>query len=188
MPDVLTNEPAQLRAGDTWRWRREDLADYPAPTWTLKYRLKNAAGGQEITAAASGAHHEVNVAAATTANYAAGRYQWVAWVEAGAEKYTVDSGEIQVLTDLRAGGATAAQDTRTHARKVLDALESLIEGKATHDVASYSIAGRALTKMSATELLQWRDHYRQEVRRENAAAVLRKGGRVTGNKLFVRQG
>jgi hypothetical protein len=88
---IPTDEPSALRAGDTWKWTRT-LADYPAGTWTLKYRFKNAAGGFEITAAASGTDHAVTVAAVTTAPYAAGDYQWVAWVEAGAEKFTVDQG------------------------------------------------------------------------------------------------
>jgi hypothetical protein len=71
-----TNEPIEARAGDTWSWRRDDLADYPAPTWVLKYRAKNAAGGFEIVAAADGAAHLVTVPAATTAVYTAGIYDW----------------------------------------------------------------------------------------------------------------
>jgi len=41
---IPSDEPARLRAGDTWKWTRT-LGDYPAGTWTLKYRFKNAAGG-----------------------------------------------------------------------------------------------------------------------------------------------
>ena len=40
------------------------------------------------------------------------------------------------------------QDVRTHAEKVFEALEALIEGRPTKDVTSYSIAGRSLTRMS----------------------------------------
>lgn len=48
---IPDREPAQLRCGDTWRWTRS-LADYPATTWTLKYRYKTASTGFEIVATA----------------------------------------------------------------------------------------------------------------------------------------
>lgn len=40
---VPTTEPESVVAGDTWTWKRL-LADYPAGTYTLKYRLINAVG------------------------------------------------------------------------------------------------------------------------------------------------
>jgi hypothetical protein len=48
---VPTTEPASVVAGDTLTWKRT-LADYPAGTWTLKYRLINSAGKFDITATA----------------------------------------------------------------------------------------------------------------------------------------
>ena len=69
--DIPTSEPAELRAGDTWKWTKT-LADYPASAWTLKYRFKNAAGGFEIIAATAGSDYAITVAASTTTAYAAG--------------------------------------------------------------------------------------------------------------------
>ena len=46
---------------------------------------------------------------------------------------------------------------------MLGKIQSILEGKADADVASYSIAGRSLTKLGIDELLQWRDYYRREV-------------------------
>jgi hypothetical protein len=183
--ETPTNEPSELRAGDTWKWRREDLELYPAPTWVLKYRAKNSAGGFEITAAASGTAHAVTVAAATTAAYAAGLYAWVAWVESGAERYTVDSGELRVLPDLRAGTATAAQDVRSHARRVLEAIEAVIEGRATRDQEEYRIADRMLKRTPIADLLALRDRYRAEVAAEDAARRL-VAGETPGYALQVR--
>lgn len=185
MADIPTNEPSQLRAGDTWKWRRENLADYPAGTWTLRYRFKNAAGGFEVTATASGLAHAVTVPAATTGGYAAGVYSWVAWVESGAERYTVDSGEAEVLPDLRAGTAAAAQDLRTHARRVVEAIEAVLEGRATKDQEEYRIGDRMLKRTPIADLLRLRDRYRNELAGEAAARRL-VAGETPGFALQVR--
>lgn len=169
--DIPTNEPVSLRAGDTWKWKRT-LADYPAGTWTLKYRFKNAAGYFEIVASADGTDHSVEVSAATTAAYAAGRYTWMAWVEGGSEKYTVDTGTLEVDPDYRA--STAAYDGRSHARKMLDAIEAWLEAR-DPAVAEYEIAGRRMKYIPVAELIKLRNRYITEVSAEDARDKLAKG-------------
>lgn len=183
---IPTTEPAELRAGDTWEWRREDLAaDYPASAWTLTYRFKNAAGGFEVIAAADGDAFAVTVAAATTAAYAAGTYAWAAQVVSGATKKTVDSGTFKVLPNLFAGQATAASDQRTHARKTLEAVEAVIEGRASLDQEEFQIGGRMLKRMPIADLLRFRAFYKGEVDREQAAEALANGMGVA-RKIQVR--
>lgn len=182
---VPTSEPLELRAGDTWKWRREDLVDFPASTWVLKYRFKNTAGGFEVTAAADGAHHAVTVTASASSVYNEGRYDYIAWVESGAEKYTVKTGELSVLPDLRANSATNPSDIRSHARKVLEAIEAVIEKRATKDQEAYTIAGRSLQRTPLPQLIMMRDRYRTEVRREIQAARIA-AGLDSGRGFFVR--
>lgn len=47
----------------------------------------------------------------------------------------------------------------THNRRVLAAINALLEGKATKDVQSYEIKGRQLEKMSLEDLLKWKAVY-----------------------------
>ena len=170
--DIPANEPSSLRAGDTWKWTRT-LADYPAGTWTLKYRFKNATSYFEIVAGTSGTDHSVSVAAATTAGYTAGSYTWMAWVEGGSsEKYTVDTGTLEIDPDYRA--STAAYDGRSHARKMLDAIEAWLEAR-DPAVAEYEIAGRRMKYIPIAELVKLRNRYGLEVRNEDAAAAIAKG-------------
>lgn len=183
MADIPTQEPASLRAGDTWRWTRS-LADYPAGTWVLKYRFKNAAGGFEIIGGTSGTDHSITVAATATAGYTAGRYNWMAWVESGSEKYTVDQGEVEVLSDFRATSAAVAVDGRSHARKMLDAIESWLESR-DQAVAEYEIAGRRMRFIPVTELLKLRSRYQLEVQGEDAANKLARGEAV-GRRIQFR--
>lgn len=165
-----TTEPTELRAGDLWEWRREDLtSDYPASSWTLTYRFKNAAGGFEVVAAADGDAFESSVAAATSAAIAAGVYAWQARASNGLLVHTVDTGETKVLPNLFATSASTASDQRTHARRTLEAIEAVIEGRATTDQQAYAIGTRSLTRIPLPELLAFRDRYRMAVAREDQA-------------------
>jgi hypothetical protein len=98
---VPTIEPTAARAGDTWAWTR-DLSDYPAGTWTLTYSLFSSAAVYSITATADGTQHSVSVPGATTKTYIAGRYDWVAHVSDGTDRYQVGSGVIQILPNIAA--------------------------------------------------------------------------------------
>lgn len=182
---IPTNEPLELRAGDTWEWRREDLTDYPAGTWTLTYRFKKASGGFEVVAAADGLSHAVTVTAATSAGYASGDYTWQAQVASGTTKYTVDSGTLKVLPSLFATAATVASDQRTHAKKVLDAIEAVIEGRASLDQQEYQIGGRMLKRTPITDLLKMRNFYKGEYQAELASEKLANGLGI-GRKVQVR--
>lgn len=181
-----SNEPHALRAGDTWQWRRDDLAtDYPAGTWTLTYRFRHpSAAGFEVIASADGTAHAVTVTAATTAGYTAGTYAWQAQVSTGAgEKHTVDEGTLTVAPSFFAGAASATYDGRTTARKILEAIELLLTGFT--DVQEYSVGDVSIKKMTRVELLKARSLLQAEVRAEEIAERLRNGERVP-NKLRVR--
>lgn len=184
MADTPTNEPLQLRAGDTWAWRREDLSDYPAPTWTLKYALKNASAHIEITATASGTAFAVSVAAATTLNYAAGKYDWVAYVESGSERHSVDQG---VLSVLPAFANTTALDGRSDARIIYEALiaayKTYVASKGL--VKKYAIGSRQMEFNSAAELIAQINNWKAEVLKEEAAERMR-NGLGTGSLIHVR--
>lgn len=172
---IPTDEPAQLRAGDTWQWRRENLSDYPATDWTLTYRFKNASGGFEIVATADGSFFAIDVPATTTEDYAAGDYSWQAQVSnvGTGEKYTVENGDLTVLANFFSGTATDAYDDRSHARKCLDAINAQLEGRATSDQREYEIqlADRSLRRVaraSITQLIQARQYYEGLVAAEEA--------------------
>jgi len=101
MASTPTTEPAVLTAGDSYTWQRS-LDDYPAGTWTLKYRLINAAGKIDITATASGADHLVTLTPTTTAAYTAGDYTWTKWVEKTGYRITLATGTITVKPNIAA--------------------------------------------------------------------------------------
>lgn len=163
MADIPTVPPTTITAGNSIAWTIT-LDDYPADdSWVLSYVLLNSTTKITITSSADGADHAVSVAAVTTASYTVGEYQFAAFVTDGTDRYTVDEGIIEILADYE---IVTTLDTRSHVKKVLDALESLMEGKAAKDVVAYSIHGRSLTSMSIEEVRSWYDDYSARYRRE----------------------
>jgi hypothetical protein len=179
--DIAKNEPKEVRVGLTWQWDREDLVDhYPAPTWTLTYYFKNAAANFTFAAAANGSFFRVSRTPAQTAALSAGSYDWIAVVSDGTAKHEVDRGRIELLPDYT---AAANLDDRSHARRVLEAIEAVIEGRASKDQQEYTINGRSLKLTPIPDLLVLKDRYAADVAKEDAAEAIANGA---GNPRVVR--
>lgn len=169
---IPTTEPTSARAGDTWRWTRA-LSSYPADAgWTLTYVLWSASEAINITASADGSDHLIDISPVVTAAYTAGRYDWAARVSDGSDIYTVGTGIIQILPALG-----AAMDTRSHARRMLDAINAMLEERATDgdvDVVRTAIGGRS-TDYDLPTLIKLRQQYAALVASEDAAAAAARG-------------
>ncbi|MBZ0106137.1 MAG: hypothetical protein K8H84_10955 [Sulfuricella denitrificans] len=187
MADIPSTEPAVFTAGDTLQFTRS-LADYPASAgWVLSYTLINATTKISFSASASGDDHLVNVAAATTAGWAAGDYSWLARVTKTSEVYTVGNGTLSILPNIAAVGVTAL-DGRSDARVILDGLmaayKTHVAGGSGH-VAEYEIAGRKMKFRSAAEILTQIEHWKTIVAAEERAERINKGQKA-GNRILVR--
>jgi hypothetical protein len=126
-----------------------------------------------LTATADGAAFAATATATATAEYRAGAYDWSARVSKAGTVTTVRTGTLEVLRNIAALGA--GEDLRSHARRMLDAIERTLEGRATRADESYTIAGRSLTRTPLKVLAEARDHYRAEVAREDRAAAVAAG-------------
>ena len=163
MTTTISGLPSIVYAGDTLCFL-DSFTDYPAATWTLTYRFVGANGSYTFDAAASGSDHEADVAAATTAAWAAGDYQATGTVTDGTDRFTVFSETIEIVADYDA--MTSSTDIRTHEEITLDAIEAVIENRATADHNSYTIAGRSISKMTIDELLRLRNYYKDLVNKQ----------------------
>lgn len=184
MATTPTTEPATVVAGDTITWTKS-FSDYPATTWTLKYRLLNSAGKIDITASASGSDYLVSVSSTTSASYTAGDYDYIAWVEKAGERHTVGQGRITVTANL----ATANTfDGRSDARKIYEALmtayQSAVASRAF--VAEYEVAGRRLKFNNKADWLTEINYWKAQVAAEDRAAALAAGLGGGAARLMVR--
>jgi hypothetical protein len=155
----------------------QTLADYPATAgWVLNYRLlprTGAGSAVSFASVASGSAHQVTVAKATTAAWAAGTYTWASWVTDGTSSFSVDHGTTELLADPRT--AAAPLDLRSAAQIALDNVRATIEGKATSDVLKYVINGRQLEHYPMSELIALETRLAGRVAAERRTAALAAG-------------
>lgn len=161
--------PTLVVAGTTVKFIRD--YDLNPASWTSTAYFTNSANSYSVTASDNGdGRFLFDASAAVTSTWVAGDYKLSIQYTDGSETYVAEV--TSVLVEPALGSAT---DVRSHAKKVLDALESTLEGKASQDQLSYSIRGRSLSRMSPGELLEWRDKYKAEYKREVDAENIANG-------------
>jgi hypothetical protein len=159
--------PNQLRAGSAYVWQERAKA---ADGSTYEYTLFNASGVYTIT----GGEKAFALNSADTASWAPGVYAWtLRAVDGDGNKAEVAKGHVEILPnpDLHPGGL----DGRSHARRVLDAIEATLEGRATDDMAEITIRGRTIKQTPLVDLMKLRDVYRRDVAAEARAERLGQG-------------
>lgn len=161
----------ELVVGDSYQYDT-NIIGYPANAgWTFKQRLTNLLStgtGYTLTSTGQGEFHRTTISTTLSSSFAPGEYSWYGWVESSAERHTVSSGFVTITGNPAT--STAGTDPRSHARKMLDAIEAVLEGRATSDMSSYMIAGRQVVLLSPDALIRWRGHYKSLVRAEERAA------------------
>lgn len=181
-------EPTTITVGDFIQWKRSDLVqDYPVATHSAEYVARITGGGaSEIKLAATEsdpAYYLFTADSVTSADFEPGYYHWQLEVTetASGNRIVVDIGTFRALPDLDVNNT----DPRTHAEIMVDKIESVLQGRADSDVSSYSIQGRSLSKMSITDLLEWRNYYVREAKKEKKDSDI-KNGRPTNTTVKVR--
>lgn len=183
MPTPQIQPPREINAGSDYTWTQHFDA-YPAGTYTLKWTAMSATDVYTISGTASGTDHVMTLDHATTIAYTPGRYHWATYVEdAAGNRYDIASGALKINPDP----AGHAVDRRTHARKMLDAIEALLEGRATAGQVDMVKAywGHRRVDPDPAQLIPLRDRYRGEVAAEERAARIAAGEKLQ-NKVKVR--
>jgi hypothetical protein len=166
--------------------------------WTLRYYLTarfTTPTQAQITfeaAANTDGTYQIQLSPFQT-NWAAGAYGWRREVQKGDEKHALTGAEEQGEVDVRANPTALTQgyDSRSHARKVLAAIEASLEGRATSadlELVSYTIGDRSQTFAPGErmeQLLELHSKYKWLVDNEDARARLA-AGLPNPRNVFVR--
>jgi len=142
---VPTIEPTEFRAGTVVEWTRA-VTDYSyADGWRLTYRLRGV-GELDISTTADddGNGFAVEITAAQTSALPAGDYWMVGTVTRGDDTREAFSGAVKILPNFAT--LTAGYDGRSHAKKMLDALQSSQLTGAGNRIVEYTIFGERTVK------------------------------------------
>lgn len=183
-------EPKEIVVGDFVQWKRSDIAvDYPTSSgFTAEYVARITGGGStEIkipqAAGSTDEYYLFTANSTTTELFLAGLYHWQLEITqtSSGNRLVVDIGDFTAIPDMDSNQA----DPRIHAEVMVDKIQTILEGKADSDVSSYSIAGRSLTKLSFSELIEARDYYRREITKHTNDELLKRG-KSNGSTIQVR--
>jgi hypothetical protein len=163
LKDIL---PPKIPAGVTFE-RCVSLCDYPAPDWTLSAYLRGPSA-IDFTSSADGSSHKFSVDASDTSEWAAGIYSYVVRAAKGGDVRQVEAGTLEITPDL----ATVSEDFdgRSQNRRTLDAINAVLEKRASRDQERYTINNRELWRTPIGDLLKLQAHYQALVRTEERAA------------------
>lgn len=162
--------------GDTVKWSRNDLTShYPADLWTLTYYFRGPTS-YDVTATADGRKFSITIPSTDTgaseeptAKFKVGRYQLLGRVSKISEPttiYSVYSGFVDACADPVAIAAPA--DMRSKNKRILDALNALMERASTRPEKSYSLSavGRSFVFHTLDEIQKQIDKYEELVEME----------------------
>ena len=178
-----TKEPTLIIAGDRVAWKRTDLgSDYAPASYALTYSARREGTSSNeiaITTSESGNDYIVEVAHTTTVNWIPGRYHWQAYITRASDsaRVTVGTG----VWEIKSNEDTSDVDPRSHARIVLENLETAIQALSSRTAKTYTINGRAMTYADLPELEDMRSRYKAEVLAED-----RKANGTGGGKLVMK--
>jgi hypothetical protein len=187
--NIPSGEPEKIFVGDLVRWRRTDLSNTYDPTlYTLKYSARKAGSDAavevEITATSDATGWYVDESAVDTDDWECGTYHWQLYVirNSDSERIAVDRGRWEFYRNF---DLSKYDDPRSHAEKMVDMLEAVLENRAGNDIIYYMIGGRAISKIPIQDLRKLLVEYRQEVSGE-IDAERRARGKSSKNKITAR--
>lgn len=125
---------------------------------------------------------DVTLPSLTTSTFQPGAYVAHVVSQLDDDRRTLSGCGVEILPDVTA--VATPIDQRSHAQRMLEAIKARLEGRITADAESYSIRGRALSRIPMAELMRLRDQYAAEVHRERVAAGLASPNRI--RPVFVR--
>ena len=158
--------PDKFTAGITYE-QILDLSDYPAPLWSVTLVARGPAV-IDIAALADGATHKLSVGADQTALWTAGLYAYVLRASMDGDVHQIESGTFNIEQNLAA--IADVFDPRSHNQRTLDAINAVIEGRASRDQESYKIGNRELKRTPLRDLIELQRVYQHKVAKDNAAA------------------
>ncbi len=184
------DRPTEIISGDFYEFDVVS-ADYPASDgWTLRVTYSSPTVLKRVTAATAdnGTDYTVTISVTDSTAMTAGVYSVVEVVEKPAsgtvtERHTINAYQVTVKANIAA--ASAATDTRSHAKKMLDLIQTAMEASAGREYVAISVDGQQTQLRPWVEMRKEEAYWQSKVDAEEAKgrAAL---GLATGRNYHIR--
>lgn len=169
--------PSSITAGDSAKWPFED-SNYPATEWRAYCVLFGSSNRYAMQADGADSGYEFNLTSTYTASWVAGRYDWSLYVVNKTDteqRYTLATGKVLIKPN-----PDGVADNRTHAERMLEAIEAVIEGKATKAQLDTLRARHNEREWESNPelLMKWRKLYQDEVTQQRNLEAMQAGGGI----------
>lgn len=179
MPSPTTGVPLQIECGGTSAFLLS-YPDYPPGTYTLTFvLLLGTAAPVSTTATTSGTSFLVTLTATATAAFAAGVYQYAAYVKAGSARYTAATGRITLLPNL------AATQTPSDAQAMVTLLTAVMKLFAATDKKMVNFNGQQFERQEMKQYQEQFVFWKAQLLSEQAAFAAQRG-EGTGGRIVAK--
>ena len=176
--------PSEFVSGDSVTWS-VTLPLYPAASgWAVTYAARGA-GSIDITSTGADDVHTVSITAAATAALVPGAYTLQGYAANAGTGLRVTFYTGRLLVRANVAAAVAGYDGRSHARRVLDAVEAVLEGRAGKEIMESAVDGLVLKSIPHEKLLLLRQKYLAFVGQETTGDALN-AGQFGAGRILVR--
>lgn len=162
--------PKTIIAGTSANW---GFSDDRAGEWV--YYLRGP-GAYEIHGQAENGQVTFSPSAVDTKDWSKGLYEWRLYLQDGTDRQSIAGGKLTVEVDFTQLGA--GHDGRSHAKRMLEAIEATLEGRVVSDHEKYSIDGRSLDRIPIEQLHKLRRQYKRTVMKEDGITPVLVPGRI----------
>ena len=159
---MLTDFPSTITQGDSFKFTTPIDEYTPTDGYTLNLAIRGLSSA-DIVATTLLSDYIIDIPSSISSTLTPGTYKAIFFVTKGIERVTLYSKSLEVLEDPILMGNI---DMRSHEEIMLDAIEAFIEKRATQgqlDHLMSEIDQKKLQRMSMTELVALRDHYKAKV-------------------------
>ncbi|PCJ17479.1 MAG: hypothetical protein COB02_13750 [Candidatus Cloacimonadota bacterium] len=183
--DIPIIEPSEVFQGDSidFEINLQSIGVKSSDGWILTYSLRSVdTQYANVVASQNQDNFLISISSTITSTFKVGLLSFISKISKGTIVKTINSGTIDIKSSFN--GLTSF-DGRSHARKVLESIEAVIEKRATKDQESYSIKGRSLSRTPIEDLINLRKIYKAELRQEEHKLAL-KNGKASQSNVYVR--
>ena len=163
--------PSQLVAGTSLNILIQESGYSALDGWVLNLHLRGPSV-VDIVSVAEEQAHRLLANSTDTGSWQPGNYAYSLRAELNSEIVELEQGNVKVTPNIAA--MEAGHDNRSWAERSLEAVEAVLERRASLDQERYRINDRELYRTPIPELLKLRDRLRREVSAQR-----------NGNRLFV---